>query len=414
MQAKDYKKVTNYEAKPGDIKKAILLYSGGLDTSIMLKWIKEQYNCELIALTLDIGQQKDDLDAVRKKALKLGADKAIVLDAKEDFANLVLAKAIKANASYQGDYHLSTPLGRVIISLKAVEVANAEGADAIAHGCTGKGNDQVRFDGYITTLNPKLKIIAPVREWDMDRNEQIDYAEANGIEVMAKRDFPYSVDDNMWGMTWEGGEIEDPAQISPIERFLTTYTIPENAPDQPELLKLTFDKGLPVTLNGKKMPLHELLMQLNKVAGVHGIGIVHMVEDRVVGVKNGGVYELPGAHTIIKAHKALEQYTSTRILNETKNTLDTRWGYLCYGAMWFDPLLDALNSFNDSVNEVVTGEVTLKLFKGKVDVVALASRFGLMHTSFNNNEGYNYNVNSSAAFIEIYTQQMKVAHNRQG
>lgn len=405
-----YIKVSSYEAKIGEVKKVLLLYSGGLDTSVMLKWIQDSYKAQVITLTLDIGQQKDDLEAVKKKALKFGAVKALVYDAKEEFANDFLAKGIKANASYQGDYHLSTPMGRAVLAKKAVEVAKKVGADCIAHGCTGKGNDQVRIDGYILTLAPQMKIIAPVREWAMDRNEEIKYAEKHGIPVPASIDFPYSVDDNMWGMTWEGGEVEEPELIAPIEKFLTTYTLATKAPDKEEFIKLSFEKGIPVALNGKKMSLAKLIGTLNKLAGKHGVGVVHMFEDRLVGVKNGGVYEMPAAHVIIKAHMHLEKYVSTRQLNELKAMMDIKWAYLCYAALWYDPVMNAINAFNDKVNEKVTGEVTVKLYKGTAKAVAMKSPYGLDHTSFTNMGGYAFNVNASAGFTEIYSLQMKLAN----
>lgn len=409
-----YIKVASYEGKVGEVKKVLLLYSGGLDTSVMLKWIQDNYKAKVITLTLDIGQQKDDLEAVKQKALKFGAVKAIVYDAKEEFANDFLAKGIKANASYQGDYHLSTPMGRAILAKKAVEIAKKEGADCIAHGCTGKGNDQVRIDGYILTFDPKMKIIAPVREWQMDRNEEIKYAQKHGIPAPASLDFPYSVDDNMWGMTWEGGEIEEPELIAPVEKFLTTYTLAKNAPDEEEFVKLSFEKGIPVALNGKKMNLSQLIITLNKIAGKHGVGVVHLFEDRLVGLKNGGIYELPAGHVIIKAHKHLEKYVSTRQLNELKEMMDTKWAYLCYAALWYDPVMSAINAFNDKVNENVTGEVTVKLYKGSAKAVAMKSPYGLDHTSFSNLGGYPFNVNASAGFTEIYTLQMKLANQMKG
>lgn len=408
----DYVKVASYEAKIGEVKKVLLLYSGGLDTSVMLKWIQDHYKAKVIALTLDLGQQKDDLEAIRQKALKFGAVKAITLDIKEEFANEYLAYGIKANASYQGDYHLSTPMGRAICAKKAVEIAKKLGADCIAHGCTGKGNDQVRFDGYILTHDPKMKILAPVREWNMDREEEIKYAQKHGIPVPASVASPYSDDDNMWGMTWEGGEIEEPDVISPVEKFLTTYTLAQNAPEKEELVQLTFKKGVPVALNGKKLTVAQLTVQLNKVAGKHGVGVVHMFEDRLVGIKNGGVYEQPGAHVIIEAHKALEKYVCTRQLNELKAVLDIKWGYLCYGALWFDPVMDAINAFNDKVNEKVDGDVTVKLYKGSTTVVAMKSPYGLDHASFARHGGMSFNVNGSAGFIEIYTLQMKLAYQK--
>ncbi len=405
-----YKKVASFEAEVGKVKKALLLYSGGLDTSVMLKWIQDNYKCEVITLTADLGQQHDDLESVKQKALKFGAVKAIVLDLKEEFASEYLAKGIKANASYQGDYHLSTPIGRAVLAKKAVELAKKYGCDAIAHGCTGKGNDQVRIEGYVLTFDPNMKIIAPVREWAMDRNEEIEYAQENKIPIPASVDIPYSDDDNMWGITWEGGEITDPSLIAPEEKFLTTYTLPKEAPDKPEFLSLEFSKGLPVKLNGEKLSLAKLIIKLNKLAGKHGVGTVQLLEDRLIGLKNRGVYEHPAAHVIIEAHKNLEKYVSTRDLNELKSQMDIKWGYLCYGAKWFDPAMDAISAFNDQVNEKVTGEVAVRLFKGNTTVVSIKSPNALEHASFNNKEGYGLNINASAGFIEIYSLQMKLAN----
>lgn len=409
-----YIKVASYEGKAGQIKKVLLLYSGGLDTSVMLKWIQDKYKCQVVTLTADLGQQHDNLKAIKQKALKFGAVEAIVLDLKEEFANEYLAKGIKANASYQGDYHLSTPMGRAILGKKAVELAKEFGCDAIAHGCTGKGNDQVRIEGYILTHEPKMKIIAPVREWDMDRNEEIKYAQKFGIPIPASADCPYSDDDNMWGITWEGGEITDPGLIAPEEKFLTTYTLPKKAPNKEEYVKLQFKQGIPTGLNGKKLPLAKLIIQLNQIAGKRGVGTVHLLEDRLVGLKNRGVYEHPASHVIIEAHKNLEKYVCTRQLNELKAQMDLKWGYLCYGALWFDPAMAAINAFNDKVNEKVTGEVTIKLFKGNTTVVSVKSLNALDYASFNNKEGYEFNVNSAAGFIEIYTLQMKLANQLRG
>src|SRR3990167_2800209 len=405
-----YQKVASYEGRAGEIKHVLLLSSGGLDTSVMLKWIQDEYHAKVTTLTLDLGQQHDDLDAIKQKALKFGAVKAVALDVREEFAGEYLAKCIRSNAHYQGEYHLSTPMARALLTKKAVEVAEREGADCIAHGSTGKGNDQVRIDGYILAHSPAMKVIAPVREWNMDRNAEIEYAKKNGIPVPATLDFPYSDDDNMGGITWEGGEITDPGLIAPEERFLTTYTLPKNAPDEPEFVKLEFKKGLPVALNGEKLTLASLIMKLNKVAGKHGVGTFQVIEDRLIGLKNRGIYEHPGLHTIIEAHRSLEKYVSTKNQNELKETMDTRWGYLCYGALWLDPVMDAINAFNDSVNENVTGEVTVRLFKGQATVVAMKSPNALAFVSFNNAEGYNFNVNASAGFIELYSLQMKIAN----
>jgi argininosuccinate synthase len=405
-----YHKVASYEGKKEDIKKVVILYSGGLDTSVLLKWIQDEYSAKVITLTLDLGQQHDDLELIRQKSLKFGAVKAIALDVKEEFASEYLAKGIKANAHYQGEYHLSTPMARAILAKKAVEVAEQEGADAIAHGCTGKGNDQVRIDGYILAHNPNMKIVAPVREWGMDRKEEIEYAKENGIPVPATIDFPYSDDDNMGGITWEGGEITDPSLIAPEEMFLTTYTLPKDAPDKPEFIKLEFKYGIPIALNDEKLSLSALIMRLNKIAGKHGVGTFQVVEDRLVGLKNRGVYEHPGLHTVIEAHRYLERYVSTKYQNELKEGMDTRWGYFCYGALWFDPVMEAINAFNDSMNENVSGEVTVRLFKGHATVVAMKSSNALAFVSFNNAEGYNFNVNASAGFIELHSLQMKIAN----
>lgn len=406
----NYKKVASYEAEVGQVKKALLLYSGGLDTSVMLKWIQDNYKCEVVTLTADLGQQHDDLEAIKQKALKFGAVEAIVLDLKEKMADEYLAKGIKANGSYQGNYYLSDPFSRAILGKVSVEIAKKYSCDAIAHGSTGKGNDQVRFEGYILTHDPTMKVIAPVREWAMDRNEEILYAEKYGIPVPASVEIPYSDDDNMWGITWEGGEIADPSLIVPTEKFLTTYTLPKDAPDKDELVKLDFKNGIPVALNGAKLSLAELIIKLNKISGKHGVGTFQILEDRIIGLKNRGVYEHPGAHVIIEAHKILEKYVSTKDLNELKDQMDIKWGYLCYGGKWFDPVMNAINAFNDKVNEKVTGEVTIRLFKGNATVVAVKSPYALEHASFNNKEGYGLNVNASAGFIEIYSLQMKLVN----
>src|SRR3989344_2015994 len=410
MDKSPYQKVASYEVKDEKVDNILLLYSGGLDTSVMLKWLQDQYGAKVTTLTLDLGQQHDDLESIKAKALQLGAVEAIVLDAKDEFAEEYLAKGIKANAHYQGEYHLSTAMARAVSAKKGVGVAQKKGIKCIAHGCTGKGNDQVRFDGYILALDSTMKIIAPVREWNMDRNAEIEYAKEHGIPVPVKKDFPYSDDDNMWGMTWEGGEIEDPSLIAPVDRFLTRYTRPKDSENEPTYVKLEFKNGLPCKLNGNVMPLADIIVALNTIGGAQGIGVYYTIEDRLVGLKNRGVWEQPGASVIINAHQALERYVSTRELNELKSQLDLKWGYLCYGAKWYDPVMDAINAFADQINEKVEGEVTLELFKGVVNVVALTSPFALGHASFNVKEGYTYNVNASAGFIEVYTLQMKIAN----
>lgn len=406
-----YIKVSSYEARVGEVKKVVLLYSGGLDTSCMLTWIKETYNADVIALTLDLGQQEDDLQEVKAKAIKLGAKAAYVVDAKDEFAREYLSPLIKANGSYQGPYHIST-VSRYLMAKWAIAIAYKENADAIAHGCTGKGNDQVRIDGAALAIDPNIKIIAPVREWDMSRDEEIEYAKQRGIKTTVRKDFPYSSDDNMWGVTWEGGEIEDPKEIPQSDRFLAATKLLQKTPNTPEVITLTFTRGIPTAIDNQAMPLAKLIMKLNTIAGRHGVGVVHHVEDRVVGLKNRGVYEHPGAHTIIEAHRNLEKYVCTRLENELKETMDVKWGYLCYGAQWMDPIMADINAFNDKINEKVTGEVTIRLFKGHATVVAMSSPFGLHFASFNRSEGYVFNTQTSAPFIEVYSMQARLSNQR--
>ncbi len=410
LNNQNYIKSSSYEAKTGQVKKVVLLYSGGLDTSVMLKWIQDTYQAQVVALTMDLGQQGDDLKKIQKKALKIGAIKAYVQDVKDEFANHYISKLIKANGAYQGNYYIST-ISRYLMAQWAIKIAQKEKADAIAHGCTGKGNDQVRIEASALTLNPDIKIIAPVREWSMGRDEEIKYAQKNKIPVPNTIDFPYSIDDNMWGMTWESGEIEDPSLIPPIEKFLTTYTLAAKAPNQAQLIKLKFAKGIPVALNGKKMKLADLIIKLNKIGGKHGVGLVHHVEDRVVGLKVRGVYEMPGAHIIITAHRNLEKYVCTRTENEIKNMLDIKWAYLVYGCQWYDPALKALNAFNDQINEKVNGEVTIKLFKGSAEVVAMKSPYALYdHNLATFMKNHAFNQNASPGFVEIFSLQQKLAH----
>lgn len=411
-----YVKVASHEGRKGEVKKVVLLYSGGLDTSTMLKWIQEQYKAEVIALTIDIGQQTDDLEEIRQKALKLGAVKALVVDAKDEFAEEYIAKGIKANGMYQGRYYLSTPLGRPLLAKWAVKVAAQEGADAIAHGATGKGNDQVRIEGSALAMNPDIKVIAPVREWGMGRDEQLDYCKKHGIPVKQTKEKPYSYDDNMWGVTGEGGEIENPALIPPMEDILQVCKTPEEALGKPELIRIEFEKGLPVAVDDKQMKLADIIAHLNQRGAKHAIGITHLLEDRVVGLKVRGLYEAPAAEIIISAHKQLERYTSTRLENEFKTIVDEKWAYLCYGAMWFEPLMDDLNAYIDKVNDKITGTVTIRMYKGHLEAVAVEtpnSIFDEKLATFMAAGGNLFNQNSSAGFIEIFTLQMKLAQSRQ-
>ncbi len=412
MQEKtSYTHIASYEPKSKEeVNRVVLLYSGGLDTSVMLKWIQDVYNAEVIAVCVDIGQLADNLEEIRQKALKLGAVKSIVIDAKDEFAEKYIARGIKANASYQGDYHLSTPIGRPLLAKIAVKVAFEEKADTIAHGCTGKGNDQVRLEGTAVTLNPDIKVIAPVREWGMGRDEEIAYAEKHGIPIPHSKNKPYSHDDNMWGVTSEGGEIENPELIPPLKNILEICKTPEEAPDQEELVNIEFVKGLPRALNGEPMKLASLIIKLNEIGARHGVGVIHHLEDRVVGLKVRGVYEQPAAHAIIRAHKSLEKYVCTLRENKFKEKVDQEWAYLCYGGLWYEPLMRDLSGFIDTLNKKVNGTVTLRLYKGRIEVVALKTPDALFDeklATFNKNDLFNQN--ASPGFIELWSLQMKMA-----
>ena len=408
----NYIKASSYEAKKGEFDRCLLLYSGGLDTSVMLKWIQEEYNAKVIALTIDLGQTADNLEEIKNKAIKLGAEDAILYDAKDEFADIILTEAIKANADYQDGYALSTPLGRVMIAKIAVKIAKKYNCKVIAHGSTGKGNDQVRFDGYITTLDPNIKIIAPVREWGMGRQEEIAYAKKHNIPVIQKVEKPYSYDENMWGNTGEGGEIENPELIPPLENILKWCKTKEQAKNKSEIIELEFKKGIPISINGEKKKLSEIITQCNKIGSSHGVGVFHLIEDRLVGLKVRGIYENPGASIIIEAHKKLEKLVSTREENELKKFMDTKWAYLTYAAKWYDPVMYHIHAFINSQNKKVTGTVKIKLYKGNIDVVALSSKYSLFDenlATFEKNDTFNQN--ASAGFIEIYNLAQKTAYN---
>jgi argininosuccinate synthase len=379
---------------------------------MMLKWIQEEYDCEVIALTINIWQVSDDLEVIRKKWLDLWAKEVIVYDAKDDFADKLLSKAIKANADYQGWYALSTPLWRVIISEIAVDIAEKYWCQVVAHGCTWKWNDQVRFEWYITTLNPKLKTIAPVREWSMWRDEQIDYAEKHGIPVKQKKDKPYSYDENMWGNTWEGWEIENPELTPKFSNILQWCKTIEESKNEADEVKIWFEKGIPVSINWEIKKLSNIIYDLNKIWSEHWIWVFPLIEDRFVGLKVRGIYENPGATILIKAHKNLEQLVSTREENELKTLIDTKWSYLTYAAKWFDPVMKNILSYIDMQNEKVTWSATLKLYKWNVIVENLNSKYSLFDENLATfNKCMDFNQNSSAWFIEIYNLAQKTAYN---
>lgn len=409
MEVTGYQKVATHEAKKGEVKRCVLLYSGGLDTSVMLKWLQDDYGVEVVALTCDIGQQADDLEAIKAKAVKLGAVEAVVSDLKTEYVENYVAAGIRANASYMGDYHLSTPIGRPLLALDAVRVARQFGADCIAHGCTGKGNDQIRLETSILCHEPTMKVIAPVREWAMGRDQLIAYANEHGIPIKQTKDVPYSWDDNVWGVTGEGGEIETPADVPKLAEILQVTTLPEQAPDKVETVVIDFEKGLPVALDGKRQPLYDIIVALNEAGGRNGVGYTHLIEDRIIGLKVRGIYENPGAHIIINAHKKIEQLTCTKEENRLKEELDITWSRLCYEGKWLDPVMEHLNGFIESVNQKVTGRVTVTLYKGKLDVVAVDTENSLIDpevATFDHN--LSFNQNASASFIEHYSHGMRM------
>ncbi len=407
-----YKKVASHEANKWEFDKCLLLYSGWLDTSVMLKWIQEEYNSEVIALTIDIWQTADNLDEIKQKGLDLWAKEVIVYDAKDEFADKLLSQAIKANSDYQGGYALSTPLWRVIISEIAVKIAKEYWCQVVAHWCTWKWNDQVRFEGYITTLDPTLKTIAPVREWWMWRDEELDYAIKHNIPVKQKKESPYSYDENMWWNTWEWWEIENPELVPPLKNILQWCKTLDEVYNEEEEIKIWFEKWIPVILNWVNKKLSEIVMELNVIWSKHWIWVFHLIEDRFVWLKVRWVYENPAATILVNAHKNLEKLVSTREENELKGFMDTKWWYLTYAAKWFDPVMKNIHAFINKMNEKVTWEVTLKLYKWNAVVVAVKSDKSLFDenlATFNKNAQFNQN--SSAWFIEIYNLPQKTAYN---
>ena len=347
-------------------KKVVLAYSGGLDTSVCLKWF-EQQGAEPYALYLDLGQGEPAED-VKAKALDIGAAEAYVKDAKVEFTEEYIAPAIKANALYSGKYPLFTALGRPLIARKLVQVAREVGATHVAHGSTGKGNDQVRFDVTTASIAPDLTVVAPVRDWNMSRPEEMAYAEKHGIPVLTTKESPYSVDANLFGRSIEAGSLEDP-DYEPTEDVYELTTSPEEAPDSPEYVELGFEEGLPVSLNGEELSLVELIAELNRISGAHGVGRVDMIEDRLVGIKSREIYECPAALTIIEAHKELETMTLTKDVLRFKASVEQRYAELTYDGLWFTPLKKALDAFIAETQKTVTGTARLKLYKGSSTVV---------------------------------------------
>jgi argininosuccinate synthase len=401
----------SYVADASEVHRVLLLYSGGLDTSVMLKWIQDQYEAEVVALTVNLGQPGEDYDVIRGKALHIGAVEAHVVDAREEFARDYVCPAIKANAIYGAGYPLFTALGRPLIAKLAVEYARRTSCDTIAHGCTGKGNDQVRIEATIATLAPELKVIAPVRQWRMGRDEEVRYARQHGIPVKGGSETaPYSIDDNLWGRSSEGRWIEDLAH-APEEDVFQLVTRPEVAPDDPEVVTLEFEHGEPVALNGERFGLVELLERAAVIGARHGVGIVDQLEDRIVGLKVRDIYETPAAAIILLAHQELERLVGTIHQNQLKPFLDQRWAYLVYAGLWWEPLREDLDAYMAAANAQVTGTIGLKLYKGSVRVVTRESPHAVYDpqlATFAESGGL-FSQAASPGFIELWSLQSRMA-----
>ncbi len=393
-----------------DIKKIVLAYSGGLDTSIMIQWLKENYNNpEIIAVSGDVGQ-KDELEGLEEKAIATGATKYYALDLKDAFVEDYIFPCLKADAVYENVYMLGTSMARPLIAKGLVDIAIKEGADAICHGCTGKGNDQVRFELSIKAFAPDMPIIAPWREWELkSRDEEIDYAEAHNIPLKINRETNYSKDKNIWHLSHEGLDLEDPANEPDYDKILELGVTPEKAPEEPTYITLHFEKGVPTQLNGQSMSAQELLLELNKVGGANGIGLIDMVENRLVGMKSRGVYETPGGTIMYKAHALLETITMDKETQHFMQHVAVKYGELVYNGQWFTPLRESLDAFVNKANESVNGDVKLKLYKGNIIPAGMTSPTTLYSeqiASFGEDDSYDQS--DSAGFINLFGLPIKV------
>ena len=391
--------------------KIVLAYSGGLDTSVAIRWIKDKYGYEVVTLTVDVGQA-DNLPEVEKKSTLVGAIKHYTLDAKREFVEDYVFPAIKANALYERKYPVSTALARPLIARKLVEVAQKEEAVAVAHGCTGKGNDQVRFEVSIKAYDPKLKIVAPAREWNLSREEEIHYAEKYGIPIPNDLENPYSVDQNLWGRSIECGVLENPS-IEPPAAIYEWTNAPEQAPDKPEYINIEFEEGVPVAINHERLSPVEIVKKLNYIAGKHGVGRIDHIEDRLVGIKSREIYECPAATLLIEAHKELEKMVLTRHEVWFKQHIDDEWSNLVYTGLWNDPLKEDLDKFIEKTQEHVSGDVRLKIYKGSVQVVGRSSPMSLYDTALATYDGSStFDQSWSNGFIEIWAMPTVVANAR--
>ena len=395
--------------KKEDIKKVVLAYSGGLDTSVIIPWLKEHYNnCEVIAACADLGQG-DELEPVHDKALKTGASKCYIMDLKEEFISDYVWPTVKAGAVYEKKYLLGTSFARPLIAKKLVEIAEREGADAIAHGATGKGNDQVRFELSVKALAPQLAIIAPWREWELrSRDQEIDYAAAHNIPIPVSHDHDYSMDRNMWHLSHEGSDLEDPWNAPKDELFIVT-NIPEKAPDKPEYVELEYVEGVPVSVNGEKLSPAKLVEKLNEIGIRNAVGITDMVEDRLVGMKSRGVYENPAGAIIYYGHNDLENLCLDRATQSFKQQVSIRYSELVYDGMWFSPLREALDAFVNETQKTVTGTVRMKLYKGNIYSAGVKSPYSLYsqeYVTFGEDEVYNQA--DATGFINLFGLPLKV------
>lgn len=395
--------------KKEDIKKVVLAYSGGLDTSVIIPWLKEHYNnCEVIAACADLGQG-DELEPVHDKALKTGASKCYIMDLKEEFISDYVWPTVKAGAVYEKKYLLGTSFARPLIAKKLVEIAEKEGADAIAHGATGKGNDQVRFELSVKALAPQLAIIAPWREWELrSRDQEIDYAAAHNIPIPVSHDHDYSMDRNMWHLSHEGSDLEDPWNAPKDELFIVT-NIPEKAPDKPEYVELEYVEGVPVSVNGEKLSPAKLVEKLNEIGIRNAVGITDMVEDRLVGMKSRGVYENPAGAIIYYGHNDLENLCLDRATQSFKQQVSIRYSELVYDGMWFSPLCEALDAFVNETQKTVTGTVRMKLYKGNIYSAGVKSPYSLYsqeYVTFGEDEVYNQA--DATGFINLFGLPLKV------